>query len=103
MGFNNGYDAGWQDCETQNRAKWEKAAAEKALANAPSAPAPAPALDLGLLADYDVEKLFSATAGTLATYLATLSNVQLGSLVSIIGPNGSVSLAIDAAYSASND
>ena len=99
MGFNNGYDAGWQDCETQNRAKWEKAAAEKALANAPSAPA----LDLGLLADYDVEKLFSATAGTPATYLATLSNDQLDSLASIIGPSGSVALAIDEAYIALND
>ena len=99
MGFNNGYDSGWQDCETQNRAKWEKAAAEKALANAPSAPA----LDLGLLADYDVEKLFSATSGTRTAYLATLSNAQLGNLLDIIGPSGTVPLAIDTAYIASND
>ena len=99
MGFNNGYDAGWQDCETQNRAKWEKAAAEKALANAPSAPA----LDLGGLADYDVEKLFSATPGTLEAYLATLSNEQLGNLRNIIGSSGTVPLAVDTAFAASND
>lgn len=93
MRFNNGYDAGWQDCETQNRAKWEKAAAEKALANAPSAPA----LDLGLLADYDVEKLFSATSDTRTAYLATLSSEQLDGLEAILGPSGDVPLAIDTA------
>ena len=37
MGFNNGYDSGYSDCEAENRKRWEKDAVERyKAANPPS-------------------------------------------------------------------
>ena len=36
MGFNNGYDSGYSDCEAENRKRWEREAVERYKAENPS-------------------------------------------------------------------
>ena len=82
MGFNNGYDAGWQDAI--NAVKYGKVPglgpiSGGAAADTPAADTPAAAFNAGVLEGYDVEKLLSAD--DLSTYLATLSDTDIKALL----------------------
>ena len=49
MGFNNGYDSGYSDCEAENRKRWEREAVERYKAeNPPSGGGSASSLVLNL-------------------------------------------------------
>ena len=77
MGFNNGYDAGWQDAI--NAVKYGKVPGLGPVSDKTSTDTPAVTFDAGVLEGYDVEKLLSAT--DLNTYLAELTDAELVALI----------------------
>lgn len=83
MGFNNGYDAGWQDAI--DAVKYGKVpglgpVSAKAADDTPATDTPATTFNAGVLEGYDVEKLLSPT--DLITYLDGLTDAELIALVS---------------------
>lgn len=77
MGFNNGYDAGWQDAI--NAVKYGKVPGLGPVSDKPATDTPAVTFDAGVLEGYDVEKLLSAT--NLTTYLNGLTDDELTALI----------------------